>query len=43
MRATRTPLVRLTTAGLAMYYDLTRDRAVLRDIVRLKEHVFRDY
>lgn len=29
--------------GLAMYYDLTRDPAVLRDIVRLKEHVFREY
>ncbi|HET6440016.1 MAG TPA: hypothetical protein VFG59_18265 [Anaeromyxobacter sp.] len=29
--------------GLAMYYDLTRDPQVLRDIVRLKEHVFREY
>ncbi len=29
--------------GLAMYYHLTRDPAVLRDILRLKEHVFREY
>jgi mannose/cellobiose epimerase-like protein (N-acyl-D-glucosamine 2-epimerase family) len=29
--------------GLAMYYDLTRDPAVLEDIARLKEHVFREY
>ena len=29
--------------GLAMYHHLTRDPAVLQDIVRLKEHVFREY
>jgi mannose/cellobiose epimerase-like protein (N-acyl-D-glucosamine 2-epimerase family) len=29
--------------GLAMYYYLTRDEAVLRDIKRLKRHIFSQY
>jgi len=29
--------------GLAMYYYLTRDEAVLRDIKRLKHHIFSQY
>jgi mannose/cellobiose epimerase-like protein (N-acyl-D-glucosamine 2-epimerase family) len=29
--------------GLAMYYYLTRDEAVLRDIKRLKQHIFTQY
>jgi mannose/cellobiose epimerase-like protein (N-acyl-D-glucosamine 2-epimerase family) len=29
--------------GLAMYYYLTRDEAVLRDIKRLKRHIFTQY
>ena len=29
--------------GLAMYYYLTRDEAVLRDINRLKRHIFAEY
>ena len=29
--------------GMAMYYYLTRDPEVLRDIVRLKHHIFEDY
>jgi len=29
--------------GLAMYYYLTRDEAVLQDILRLKEHIFTRY
>ena len=29
--------------GLAMYYYLTRDEAVLRDIKRLKHHIFTNY
>lgn len=29
--------------GLAMYYYLTRDKAVLRDIQRLKHHIFSAY
>ncbi len=29
--------------GLAMYYDLTRDEAVLKDLLRLKRHIFGRY
>lgn len=29
--------------GLAMYYDLTRDPAVLKDLLRLKRHIFSRY
>jgi mannose/cellobiose epimerase-like protein (N-acyl-D-glucosamine 2-epimerase family) len=29
--------------GLAMYYYLTRDEAVLQDLLRLKEHIFTRY
>ncbi|MES2934555.1 MAG: AGE family epimerase/isomerase, partial [Pseudomonadota bacterium] len=29
--------------GLAMYYNLTRDEAVLADILRLKNHIFENY
>jgi mannose/cellobiose epimerase-like protein (N-acyl-D-glucosamine 2-epimerase family) len=30
-------------AGMAMYYYLTRDPAVLTDILRLKDHIFSNY